>query len=98
MPLFSLDLDRYKAWTIQQLYYLLYPYIKEDFMDRSTCKGVHSEGNMMAGDSIVTHITFRGGDDTLSSSKTEQYRLLAEEGELTLSTSQETGETTTLRG
>jgi hypothetical protein len=97
MTFFNLNLDRYRAWTIQQLYYLLYPYIKDDFMGRQDCQAVHTLGNMIAGDATVAHVTFSGGDDTLANIKEREYELLAEEGGVTLSTAQETGETTGFR-
>ena len=95
MSLLPLDLDRYKEWTIQQLYYLLFPYIKEDFMGRPDCDAVHTTGNMTVttSDGVlnVTHI-IQGGSDTFLSAKESEYRAYAEEGRSALSSAQETGE------
>jgi hypothetical protein len=97
MSLFPLDLDKYKEWTIKQLYYLLFPYIKEDFMGRKDCELVHAEGNMQAivsgATGTVTH-TIRGGSDTLISIKGAEYRAKVEEGRIELSSAQETGQFT----
>jgi hypothetical protein len=93
VSLFPLDLGRYKDWTIQQLYYLLFPYIKEDFMGRLDCQAVHTEGNMLAGETPVTHI-ISGGSDSLLASKEAEYSAAAEAGVVTLTTAQTTGEFT----
>ncbi len=94
MSLIPLDLSRYKAWTIQQLYYLLFPYIKEDFMGRIDCEAVHAEGNMQAivsgATGTVTHV-IRGGSDTLIAAKEGEYRLASEAGEVTRTTAQQLG-------
>jgi len=94
MSLFPLDLDQFKDWTIQQLYYLLYPHIMEDFMGKPDCKLIHQEPNMtvlVSGVTIpVTHI-LRGGSDNLAEAKKAQYRLLVEEGRVTINTAEETG-------
>jgi hypothetical protein len=97
MSLIPINLSRYRDWTIQQLYYLLFPYIKEDFMGRKDCQIVHAEGNMQAvvsGETgIVTHAV-RGGSDTVLAAKEAEYRVLSEEGGLTIEAAQETGQFT----
>jgi len=97
MSLTSLDIARFKEWTIQQLYYLLYPYIKEDFMGRSDCRLVHTEGNMTVIISGVTgnvnHV-IRGGSDNLASAKEAEYRVYVEEGQVVIDTAESTGEFT----
>lgn len=94
MSLFPLDLDKFKDWSIQQLYYHLFPYIKDDFMGKKDCKSVHADGNMtvmVAGVSTpVTHI-LRGGSSIFAAIKEIQYQLLVQEGRITVSTAQETG-------
>jgi len=94
MSLFPLDLDRYKAWTIQQLYYLLFPYIKEDFMGRQDCQAVHTEGNLIpvvGGATGTITQAIRGGSDTFLSMKEGTYRAYVEEGGTTLRNAQEQG-------
>lgn len=97
MSFLELNLSKYKDWTIQQLYYLLFPLMKKDFMGRSDCELVHAEGNMIAvvsgASGTVTHI-IRGGSDTILSVKEATYKALSEEGALTITTAQETGEFT----
>lgn len=88
----SLDLEEYREWTLEMLYRMLYPYIKEDFMGRRDCQAVHTDGNMLAGDSTVMHITTRGGSDSFASMKEEEYRADLEEGRVRLQQAQETGE------
>jgi hypothetical protein len=94
MSLFPVDLDKYKEWTIRQLYYLLFPYIKEDFMGKKDCEAIHAEGNMQAvvsgATGIVEHV-IGGGSDILISLKESEYRRKAEEGEAAIETAQETG-------
>jgi hypothetical protein len=97
MSLFPLDLDRYRDWTIKQLYYLLFPYIKEDFMGRKDCQAVHTEGNMQAivagATGTVTHIV-RGGSDNFISVKEAEYRAYVEQGNVELEVAQQTGQFT----
>ena len=97
MSLFPLDIDQFKAWSVQQMYYLLYPYIKEDFMGRDDCQLVHQEPNMtvLVGTVTipVTHV-IRGGSDTLATIKELEYRALAEEGRITTGVAERTGEFT----
>lgn len=94
MSLFPLDLTRYKEWTIEQLYYSLFPYIKEDFMGRQDCSAVHTEGNMTvttaSGPANVIHIV-RGGSDSFLQAKEAEYRAYVEEGKLRVRAAQETG-------
>ena len=97
MSLVPLDLDRFKEWSILQVYYLLFPLMKEDFMGRGDCENVHATGNIsvtVSGEpGIVTHI-IEGGSDILLAAKEAEYRTLAENGQTTLQTAQETGEFT----
>jgi hypothetical protein len=97
MSLFPLDIQQFKDWSIQQLYYLLFPYIKEDFMGKGDCDIVHKTGNMtvMIDEEVYTvdHI-ISGGSDTLASIKEIQYKISAQEGRVTLETAEETGEFT----
>ncbi len=94
MSLFPLDIDRYKEWTIQQLYYMLFPFMKDDFMGKSDCQLVHQEPNMtvvVAGaPATVTHI-IRGGSDTLMAIKEAEYRALLAEGRIVTRTARESG-------
>lgn len=94
MSLTPLNLERYKAWTMEQLYYALFPFIKEDFMGRQDCTAVHTEGNMMVttatGPTTVTHI-IRGGSDTFLQAKEAEYRAYVLEGTLKVRTAQQTG-------
>jgi len=87
-----LDLDRYKEWTIEMLYKMLYPYIKDDFMGLGDCGLVHTEGNMLAGETPVTHITTRGGSSAKANAKGVQYRIDVQEGRTTLTRAKETGD------
>jgi hypothetical protein len=95
MSLFPLNLDRYKEWSIKQLYYHLFPFIKEDFMGRQDCALVHTDGNMQAvvagSTGTVTHIT-RGGSDNLLAVKETEYRTYVEQGTVVIQTAQELGE------
>ena len=97
MSLFELDVQKFKDWSIQQLYYLLYPYIKEDFMGIQDCEAVHTTGNMtvIVGNSTynVEHI-ISGGSQIFAAIKEIEYQSLAEEGRITLQTAEETGEFT----
>jgi hypothetical protein len=88
---FELDLDQYKEWTAEQLYYLIFPHIKKDFMGIKDCKMVHADGNLMAGESTVSHITTQGGSNTFTSIKEQIYNARLEAGEVTLETAKETG-------
>lgn len=94
MSLVPLDLARYRDWTIQQLYYMLFPYIKEDFMGRSDCENVHRTGNMTVttSDGVinVTHI-IQGGSDTMLTAKQAEYEAYVAEGRVTVETAQQTG-------
>jgi len=98
MSLFPVDLERYKTWTIRQLYYFLFPYIKKDFMGKKDCSSIHTEGNMQVttspsgGTFPVIHVAVRGGSDNILSAKEAEYRTRAEEGEVTISAAQETGQ------
>jgi len=97
MSLFPLNVTQFKDWSIQQLYYLLYPYIKEDFMGRQDCQAVHQEPNMtvvVGGATIpVTHV-LRGGSDALAAAKVGEYRLLTEEGRIVTEAAELTGQFT----
>jgi len=97
MSIVPLDLDRYKEWTMDQMYYELFPRMKEDFMGKLDCQAIHAEGNMLpvvsGATGSITHI-IRGGSDNLTSAKEAQYRAYVEQGSSTLSTAQDTGETT----
>jgi len=94
MSIVPLNRDRYREWDVEQSYYRLYPYIMEDFMDRSGCERIHGEGNMMAGESAVTHLSFQGGVKTFANLKKRQYEVYVEEGGRTLEMAKERGEFT----
>jgi hypothetical protein len=88
----ALDLDEYQEWTLEMLYRMLFPYIREDFMGKRDCQAIHQDGNMLAGESTVIHLTTRGGSDSFISAKAEEYRADVEEGRVRLRQAQETGE------
>lgn len=94
MSIVPLNLDTYKEYDVEQLYYHLYPYLAEDFMDRTGCERIHGSGNMLAGESSVTHVTFEGGVSTFADLKKRKYELYVQEGGRTLETAQEQGEFT----
>ena len=89
--IFELDIDRYKDWTFQQLYYGLYPYIQDDFMGKKDCGNVHGAQNMTAGTYTVTHGAFQGGNDLIASAQKAIYKGRFESGEITLNVARETG-------
>lgn len=93
----AFDIDKYTAWAKRRVYLMIFEFILEDFMPRDDCQAIHSDGNMLAGDATVTHLTARGGQNTYGSAKKSQYRQELERGDSTLSSARETGETGALR-
>jgi hypothetical protein len=95
MSLFPLNLNKYKKWSVEQLYYLLYPYIMEDFMGKPDCKTVHAEGNMQAivsgATGTVSHI-LRGGTDIQAKIKKAEYLIKSQEGRIVIEGAQITGQ------
>jgi len=100
MSIVPLNLDRYKEWTMDQMYYELFPRIKEDFMGKGDCRNIHATGNMtpvVAGSTGTITQVIQGGSDIELSVKEAQYRAYVEQGTAALSSAQETGRTTGLR-
>ena len=93
MSLFPLDVDRYKRWTIRQLYALLKPYILEDCVCRRDFDVIFVPGNLIAPPDggpvtyIVPSTTRIGADILIAAARVE-----AEEGRATLVGAQGTGE------
>lgn len=94
----AIDVDKYVKWAKRRIYLLIYEDILEDFMPRDDCQAIHADGNMIAGESTVTHVTARGGQNTYGSAKKAQYRQELERGDSSLEIARETGRTTQLRG
>ncbi len=86
-----LDIQQYKDWTIQQLYYELHPYLKEDFRGLKDCQNIHSAANMTTGDAVVSHITFQPAMTTQADTKDAEYRQYAAAGTNTIEIAQQTG-------
>lgn len=97
MP-FNLDLRRYREWTLDHLYYLLFSRLMRDFVYREDYEAAMADGNMMAGDSPVTFTLMQPSANTLARIKAREYEALAEVGDVGLSTAQETGTTTGVEG
>ena len=89
--IFPINIGNFQRWAIRQLYYKLYPYIKDDFMGRRDCQMVHQEGNMMAGQYPVTYTAFRGGSSMIASIKQAEYEARAQSGEIEVDVAEETG-------
>jgi hypothetical protein len=72
---------------------MIYEFILEDFMPLKDCGLVHQEGNMLAGESPVTHLAARGGETPLGSAKKAEYEAELQRGDSTLEVAQQTGVT-----
>ena len=92
-----LDIDRYKRWTFEQMYYNLYPMILRDFMAKPDCAAVHGIANMTvatnSGPKPVVH-ALQGGSDIQGKILEARYRAQAETGTGTLEQARRTGEFT----
>lgn len=94
----ALNLATFTSWAARRVYLMIYPYMLEDFMPLKDCERVHGEGNMYAGETPVTHITFRGGQTPLGSAKRTEYESELLRGDSTLEVVQQTGQTDLLTG
>ncbi len=93
MAFFSLNLDRYREWTIEQLYRLLFSRLARDFVYRTDYETTFASGNVMAGDSLVTFTVIQPSNKTFADVKAQEYEALAEAGDVSLASAQESGTT-----
>ena len=80
MSLFPMDMERFKPWAVRQLYLLMYPHMKQDFMGLKDCQAVHQEPNMtvvVAGVPANVNHVIRGGSYLCHDSYCDRYRVSA---------------------
>jgi len=88
-----INVDRYRDWNVEMLFYKMYPLLVENFMGKGDCRTVHAVGNIVAPSTggPVTHI-IQGGTDLIAKAKEPVYRLRAEEGRTRIASAEQTGE------
>lgn len=87
----ALNLEMYTRWAKRRVYLMIYEFILEDFMPLKDCENVHREGNMIAGESPVTHLVARGGLTPSGAAKKAEYEAELLRGDSALETAQRTG-------
>lgn len=88
----ELDIERWKEFDIELLYKRLVQYMKNDFMGKEDCRMIHTEGNMLAGETPVTHTSTQGGSSTFIDNTARQYENDVRDGNATIARSQESGD------